>query len=104
MRPDDLPADNLVWKNKSEMKALGKGVDQNPTLPSDNCVLGRDGIHGGSAGQLWSCYPRREADDLRKFCWPWFLRRDLFGRSSVKEKALKYKNPKSVVKEHRNEA
>src|SRR6266446_2660543 len=28
MRPDDLPADNLVWKNKSEIKALGKGADQ----------------------------------------------------------------------------
>jgi hypothetical protein len=28
MRPADLPADNLVWKNGSEIKALGKGADQ----------------------------------------------------------------------------
>ena len=28
MRPEDLPADNLVWKNGSEMQALGRGADQ----------------------------------------------------------------------------
>src|SRR6266568_1032592 len=28
MRPNDLPADNIVWKNKSEIKAIGKGADQ----------------------------------------------------------------------------
>jgi hypothetical protein len=28
MRPDDLPADNLVWKNGSEIKAIGRGADQ----------------------------------------------------------------------------
>src|SRR5207244_3040385 len=28
IRPEDLPANNLVWKNGSEMQALGQGADQ----------------------------------------------------------------------------